>query len=76
MPKTSDPDGTRADMQITDAQRKAHPLAHLFASVERSVNEIHATDISAHDVRMQARDRGRGQAQVWSNLGNKRRGAR
>ena len=59
------------------ADEQKHPLAHLFATVERSVNDMRASDTSKRDIRLQARDRDRGQNQVWSSIrGNRSRGAR
>ncbi len=59
------------------ADQQKHPLAHLYATVERSVNDMRAGDTSKRDLRLQARDRDRGQGQVWSSIrGNRPRGSR
>ncbi len=76
----SSPGESGADIKIGDEQPASHPLAHLFATVERSVNEFRSGEISSWDVRQQARARGVGQDQAWIRIRNGRsrrpRGAR
>ncbi len=75
------PDDPESGKTADDATPAKHPLAHVFATVERSVNEIRTSDISSWDVRQQARARGRGQIQAWTRIrsgdkNNRPRGAR
>ena len=78
MTEMSDPKASGPDRATADEKAASHPLAHLFATVERGVNEIRTSDLSPYDVRMQARARGRGQRQAWDSIrgGGRPRGAR
>ena len=68
MTQNSDPSRTGADGTTNDETQAKHPLSHLFATVEHSVNEIRTGEISPYDVRAQARARSRGQNQVWLSI--------
>ncbi|MGO9754776.1 MAG: hypothetical protein ACLP22_25505, partial [Solirubrobacteraceae bacterium] len=68
MTEMSDRMANEADPATTDEKPASHPLAHLFATVERSVNEIRASELSPYDLRQQARARDRGQSEVWASI--------
>ncbi|MGO9902207.1 MAG: hypothetical protein ACLP0J_21520 [Solirubrobacteraceae bacterium] len=79
MTETSDRKVTGGDAAATDAKLTNHPLAHVFATVERSVNEMRTSELTSHELRQLARAHERGQNEVWANLRHPRprpRGAR
>jgi hypothetical protein len=68
MTQTSQRKVTGDDAATTDAKLTTHPLAHVFATVERSVDEMRTSKLTSLELRQLARAYERGQNQIWASL--------